>query len=253
VLGAGGGLAYLNGTRALSSSPSPDDASAQTKQWALVIDIDKCQDESLRQACADACHRAHNVPVIDDIEDEIKWIWSEPYANAFPDSTHARLAPVTLNTPVLVLCNQCAEPGCVQVCPTQATWKRESDGVVMMDMHRCIGCRYCMAACPYGARSFNFRDPRPHIPGGPQNPFPTRAIGVVEKCNFCVERIRDQEARGEEPLPYCVEVANQRVAGAMIFGDANDTESEVFRVLRDERTAVRKPLAGTGPNVFYIV
>ena len=89
--------------------------------------------------------------------------------------------------PVLLLCNQCDDPPCVRYCPTRATWKRE-DGIVMMDFHRCIGCRYCMAGCPYGSRSFNWRDPRPFIKKINLE-FPTRTRGVVEKCNFCVERL----------------------------------------------------------------
>ncbi len=95
-----------------------------------------------------------------------------------------------------VFCNHCENPPCVRVCPTKATFQR-ADGIVMMDYHRCIGCRLCMAACPYGARSMNYRDPRPFI--AKINPdFPTRTKGVVEKCNFCEERL----AKGM--LPACV-------------------------------------------------
>jgi Fe-S-cluster-containing dehydrogenase component len=97
--------------------------------------------------------------------------------------------------PFLVLCNHCENPPCVRACPTQATFKRESDGIVLMDFHRCIGCRFCMAACPYGSRSFNFRDPRPFIEEHQQS-IPTRMKGVVEKCNFCAERLAVGEHAG---------------------------------------------------------
>jgi molybdopterin-containing oxidoreductase family iron-sulfur binding subunit len=139
----------------------------------------------------------------------------------------------------------------VRVCPTKATWKRESDGIVMMDMHRCIGCRYCMAACPYGARSFNWRDPRPFIEtdaeGNFLTEFPTRSRGVVEKCNFCAERLR------EGLQPACVEAANEVAEGVMVFGDQTDPSSEVSRVLAETRTQGRRVSLGTGPNVYYIV
>jgi Fe-S-cluster-containing dehydrogenase component len=130
----------------------------------------------------------------------------------------------------------------VRACPTHATFKRESDGIVLMDFHRCIGCRFCMAACPYGSRSFNFRDPRPFIEE--QNKaFPTRMMGVVEKCNFCAERL----AVGEQPA--CVEASN----GAIVFGDLDDPDSEVREVLRHNFTIRRKQSLGTEPCVYYIV
>ena len=125
----------------------------------------------------------------DDKKDEIKWVWTEPFENAFPNLEHHHLKPELSHKDVLVLCNHCDEPPCTRVCPTEATWKRESDGIVMMDWHRCIGCRFCIAACPYGSRSFNWRDPRPHIPGEMNPEYPTRQRGVVEKCTFCVQRI----------------------------------------------------------------
>jgi molybdopterin-containing oxidoreductase family iron-sulfur binding subunit len=127
------------------------------------------------------------------------------------------------------------------VCPTKATFQRE-DGIVMMDMHRCIGCRFCMAGCPFGARSFNWKDPRPYVkenyPG-----YPTREIGVVEKCTFCAERL----AQGLQPA--CVEASG----GAMVFGDLEDEKSEVREYLRKYFTIRRKAHLGTNPQVYYIV
>ncbi len=255
---AGYSLLVLSGgfplLRAVASATGTSDTShaavtANSKQWGMVIDIRKCLNEQVRKACIEACNREHNVPEISDPEEEVKWIWSEPYENAFPDRIHPYTAASLKGKPVLVLCNHCTHPGCVKVCPTQATWKREQDGIVMMDMHRCIGCRYCMAACPYGARSFNWRDPRPFIKGGVQTPFPTRSKGVVEKCNFCAERLRE----GLEPA--CVEAANRipGMRGALVFGDLSNPDSEISRVLHDKNTICRKITAGTGPNIFYIV
>ncbi len=109
------------------------------------------------------------------------------YEQAFPDQENKFATEPLQDRRVLVLCNHCDNPPCVRVCPTQATWRRD-DGIVMMDYHRCIGCRYCMAACPYGSRSFNWRDPRPYIKDI-NDGYPTRTKGVVEKCNFCEERL----------------------------------------------------------------
>jgi Fe-S-cluster-containing dehydrogenase component len=244
----GGGLPLFRHVSSIASSGASAAATAG-KQWGMVIDIRKCFDERVRRACVEACHREHNVPTIGDPKEEIKWIWSEHYEKAFPEQVHPHMTSELKDSPVLVFCNHCSTPGCVKVCPTQATWKRESDGLVMMDMHRCIGCRYCMAACPYGARSFNYRDPRPYLKDGVQTPYPTRTKGVVEKCNFCAERLRE----GKEPA--CVVAANETPGGrdALIFGDVADPNSQISRVLNDEHTIVRKISAGTGPNIYYIV
>jgi [DsrC]-trisulfide reductase subunit O len=140
------------------------------------------------------------------------------------------------------MCNHCTNPPCVRVCPTKATFKR-ADGIVMMDMHRCIGCRFCMAGCPFGARSFNFREPLPYIKA--ENPdYPRRERGVVEKCTFCTERL----AVGK--LPACVEACK---VGALTFGDLEDHNSPVRKLLASRFTIRRKPELGTGPNVYYIV
>ncbi|MFP3928327.1 MAG: sulfate reduction electron transfer complex DsrMKJOP subunit DsrO [Desulfobacteraceae bacterium] len=218
--------------------------------WGMVVDMRKMGHE-LIQKCIDACHSFHNVPNIDDPEEEIKWIWAETYEHAFPGTESGYMGEEIKDMEFLVFCNQCTNPPCVRVCPTKATFKRE-DGIVAMDMHRCIGCRFCMAACPYGSRSFNWGDPRKAPaelnPGFPTNrEYPTRSKGVVEKCDFCTERL----ARGE--LPVCVETANKEVEGAMIFGDLGDPDSEIREFLRENYTIRRKPELGTEPNVFYVI
>ena len=122
----------------------------------------------------------------------------------------------------------------------------------MMDQHRCIGCRFCMAACPYGARSFNWGDPRkapkelnPDFPANLE--YPTRSKGVVEKCTFCAERI----AKGQ--LPACVEAANAVKPHTLVFGDLDDPASGIRKTLREHFTIRRKPELGSGPNVYYII
>ena len=143
-------------------APSQPGAAPATR-WAMVVDPGKCRKKDGCVDCINACNKAHNVPVINDPRHEVKWIWKEPFESAFPAQENAYTQEVLRETPVMVFCNHCDNPPCVRVCPTQATWKRE-DGIVMMDWHRCIGCRYCVAACPYGSRSFNWFDPRPYIP-----------------------------------------------------------------------------------------
>jgi molybdopterin-containing oxidoreductase family iron-sulfur binding subunit len=239
-------------TAACSAGDSHSGGEAES-QWAMVIDMEKAQLPAVREACSEACIQAHNIPRIEDPEEKIRWIWEEEYKDVFPDQVHEQLPASVLEAPVLVMCNHCTNPPCVRVCPTQATWKREEDGIVMMDMHRCIGCRYCMAACPYGSRSFNWRDPREFIDQDAQGNFPseypTRTRGVVEKCNFCAERLRD----GLQPA--CVEAANQVPGGegSLMFGNLADPNSDVNQVLSSQRTITRRVALGTGPNVFYIV
>lgn len=211
------------------------------KHWAMVIDTRAFESAKDLEPVIEACHRIHNIPQFENKKHEIKWIWEEEYRHAFPAKVTRFLADRVAHLPFLVLCNHCENPPCVRACPTKATFKRK-DGIVLMDFHRCIGCRFCMAACPYGSRSFNFRDPRPFI--REQNPrFPTRMKGVVEKCNFCAERL----VKGKQPA--CVEAS----AGALTFGDLEDPDSEVRELLRSNYTIRRKQALGTGPAVYYIV
>ena len=212
------------------------------EHWAMIIDTRKFKSAEDLEPIIEACHNAHNVPTFENKRHEVKWIWAEAYENAFPTKENKYLNERIHSLPFLVLCNHCENPPCCRACPTQATFKRESDGIVLMDFHRCIGCRFCMAACPYGARSFNFRDPRPFI--GVTNPkFPTRMKGVVEKCNFCAERL----AEGKQPA--CVEVS----IGAIVFGDLEDPDSEIRELLKSHYTIRRKQALGTEPSIYYIV
>lgn len=225
---------------AVASTSSGDSASGKTR-WGMVIDTRKCRGECTR--CIDACHEVHNVPKFDNAKDEIKWIWKSPFENVFPGESKQFVSEETREKSYLALCNHCDNPPCVRACPTQATFKRRWDGIVAMDYHRCIGCRFCMAACPYGARSFNWRDPRPAIKKMDPS-YPTRERGVVEKCNFCSERL----ARNMQPA--CVEACPE---GALTFGDLNDEQSEIRVLLDRNHTLQRKSELGTRPSVFYII
>lgn len=218
-------------------------AAAPVTRWGMVVDPGKCSKAADGcTKCISACHAAHNVPALSERRHEVKWIWKEPFNRAFPSQQTSYTEAVFHGKPLMVLCNHCNNPSCVRVCPTQATWKR-ADGIVMMDWHRCIGCRYCMAACPYGSRSFNWVDPRPHIRNLNAD-FPTRTKGVVEKCTFCEERL----AKGRPPA--CVEACPEK---ALIFGNLEDPQSEVRGLLGSRHTMRRKPELGTQPEVFYII
>ena len=144
-----------------------------------------------------------------------------------------------------VACQQCRNPACVQVCPVQATWQ-EPDGIVVIDYDWCIGCRCCMAACPYGARHFNWGEP--DIPAEEVNPDMhalgnrPRPKGVVEKCTFCIQRVR------EGRYPACVEICP---VGARKFGNLLDETSEIRYLMREKRVFVLKEDLNTQPKFYY--
>jgi Fe-S-cluster-containing dehydrogenase component len=218
------------------------------KRWAMVVDMSKFKTEDDFKKVIDACHLTHNVPDFRNADgsvnkkDEIKWIWEAPYERAFPGQDNKYMSEHIKDMPFLVLCNHCDNPPCVRVCPTKATFKLPN-GITMQDEHRCIGCRFCMAACPYGSRSFNWRDPRTAIKNENKE-YPTRTKGVVEKCTFCTERL----AVGK--LPACVEAAPK---GGLLFGDLEDPNSEIRKIVTNQYTIRRKSDLGTGPAIYYIV
>lgn len=229
-------LLHLNKTSAESTATQ---APVLKKRLAMAIDIKACTAKDGCRKCIDTCNYLHNIPDFGETKDQVKWIWTTTYEGAFGEAPQDQdLA----TRPILVTCNECDNPPCVRVCPTQATFQRD-DGVVVIDEHRCIGCRYCLAACPYGSRSFNWRDPRPFIKK--INPYyPTRSRGVAEKCDFCMERL----AKGL--IPACVEVCPQK---ALIFGNMDDSESEIRKTLRTRFSIRRKPELGTKPQIYYLV
>jgi len=251
VLGLGG-ASVVNSLRRgglEASQMSPDPRGLVAKRWGFVVDVSKLTTEEDYKRCTDACHNIHNVPVFkNDNLHEVKWIWKEPFENTFPGIEHEYMSHEFKEKNFLVFCNHCAKPACVKVCPTKATFKRK-DGIVMQDMHRCIGCRFCMAACPFGARSFNYLDPRGNdIDGKPlikveNKTFPTRMIGVVEKCTACYERL----AIGQQPA--CAEASN----GAIVFGDLEDPNSEARKIIATKYTIRRKPELGTQPSIYYVI
>jgi molybdopterin-containing oxidoreductase family iron-sulfur binding subunit len=142
-------------------------------------------------------------------------------------------------------CQQCRNAPCTKVCPTGATWI-EPDGIVVIDYDWCIGCRYCMAACPYGARHFNWGEPA--VPAGELNPAMhylgnrPRKKGVVEKCTFCIQRTRAGR------YPACVEACP---VGARKFGNLLDPDSEIRYIIEHKRVLFLKPELNTLPRFFY--
>jgi len=211
-------------------------------RWAYAVDATKCIG-CLR--CVEACKRENNVAL--DAHHFRTWVEryayvdgeEKPHVDSMADPVNIaaagsesryrfanRYKDVKVDKAFFVpkLCNHCTHPACVQVCPTGATYKTP-DGVVLIDHKYCIGCQYCVQACPYGARFFN------------------HAKGVTDKCTWCYHRIT------KGLMPACVEVCP---VGARMFGDLNDKESTVSRFIRDNRVQVLKPETGNAPNVFYI-
>lgn len=232
----------LIGPLALAEEGTASAETAKVTRYAMIIDLVKCAQQEGCTDCIQACHETHNVPIFPEHSHRIEWIWKSSFESSFHSEHNDYQADELKHLPVPLLCNHCENPPCVRVCPTKATWKRE-DGIVVMDWHRCIGCRYCMAACPYGSRSFNWTDPRALL--SRQNPdFPTRTKGVVEKCTFCDERLAKDEP------PACVVACPQK---AMTFGNLGVANSPVRQLLRSRFAIRRKPELGTKPAVFYLV
>jgi dimethyl sulfoxide reductase iron-sulfur subunit len=236
-------------------------ADKEKKQWAMVIDQERCIG---CWTCAVGCKEINNEP--------LGFWWNRILTTAPNDlsgasNSNAVQGPASDNIDVPfgtypnlelaympVACQHCDDAPCVKVCPVGATFQRD-DGLILIDFERCIGCRYCMAACPYGVRVFNWGDHEYapdftvgygedwRVDGGRLVFTPDRPVGVVEKCTFCVERVDV----GEQP--FCVEVCP---TGARVFGDVNDPDSQVSELVNQDGAVQMLSELGTDPHVFYL-
>lgn len=233
VAAAGGGLIPLAGLGKISASgQAPEEDETGPHQWVFVVDLRRCDG---CDKCAKACRKMHN------LREGEEWIRIERMTGA---SGQLYYRPV--------LCQICQNPPCVKVCPVGATY-RVTDGVTVVDQSRCIGCRMCMAACPYGARRFNWDEPLPALDGAgeptPEWPIP-QTKGTASKCLACIHSTR------EGALPACVDRCNM---GALYIGDlvtdlATDGD-EIVRLsdlLRDNDAYRYKEELNTQTRVYYI-
>jgi molybdopterin-containing oxidoreductase family iron-sulfur binding subunit len=210
----------------------------------MAIDLDRCTG---CQACVAACHAENNLPVSNPEEAAkgraVHWIRVDRYYEGeFPD-VRVKYRPV--------LCQHCDEAPCEPVCPVYATYKNP-EGLNVQVYNRCVGTRYCANNCPYSVRFFNWFDPAWPEPLQLQhNPdVSIREGGVMEKCTFCIQRIKRAAEDGSSDIqPACVQSCP---AEAMVFGDLNDSESNVSRLAGSGRATQLLEELGTKPKVFYL-
>lgn len=205
------------------------------KRLVLLVDLKRCIG---CHTCAVACKQENNLP------NKIWWNRVLTIGGDEMDTPQGVFPNVKMQY-LTLSCQHCENPACVKVCPVGATYKREEDGIVIQDYDRCIGCRYCIVACPYtGVRQFNWQKPEYDldIPVGAAE-APPHQYNVVEKCTLCTHRL----AQGLEPA--CVEVCPAR---ARHFGDLNDPDSEVSLLLKNRPHFQLLAEKGTGPSVYFL-
>ena len=201
----------------LAHGRPPAEPASRTKRWGMLVDANRCAPDC--DACVTACDKENGLPTVKTAT-SAQWIRKVELTDM---RGKAKSVPM--------MCQHCADPPCVDVCPTGASFKR-ADGIVLVDRHTCIGCRYCMFACPYKARSFV------HEPLAGQLPDVPRGKGCVESCTLCVHRLD----RGEKTTA-CAAACAAAGHGAIVFGDLNDPGSDIARRLREVRsTALRADL-----------
>jgi molybdopterin-containing oxidoreductase family iron-sulfur binding subunit len=247
---AAGTVAF--GTTAQATAPAPHIAKKKHR-WGMAIDLDRC---TACGSCTIACREENNVPVLGpgDGNDGARPEWM---SLLWRESESPSGLPEVLPFP----CQHCEDAPCTKVCPVGATFM-DSEGIVAQIYDRCIGCRYCMVACPYGRRSFNWREPEWE---GDQvqilNPdVATRPKGVVEKCTFChhrLQRAKEEAALAkrelaDEELQHLPACAAACPSHAITFGDLLDENSEVARQHRDPRGFRLLEHLGTKPAVVYL-
>jgi tetrathionate reductase subunit B len=216
---------------AFKSSAASDKASSATCKWGMVIDVARCLPNCT--ACVDACRKENNVGFSGDSRWDVHRIRKV--------TLQSKLSVGAAEKAVPVLCNHCDEPPCALACPIQATYKR-ADGIVIVDPHRCMGCRYCLIACPYNARHFNYKGSADQ----PNPDQPKRSHGVAESCTFCAHLL-DQGKK-----PACVEACERIHAGALHVGNLNDANSDVSTLIRDNSVKRLREGLGTEPKVYYV-
>ncbi len=230
----------------------PDAHPKKRPWWGMVIDLDRC---TACQACGVACRQENNVPFggPEDAEKGRSIFWMDMIATT--EGEYPEVRATFIPRP----CMHCAKPQCIKVCPVGATYQNE-EGLVAQIYARCIGCRYCTVACPFTVRSFNWHERRvPEPLDKIRNPdVSLRPRGVVEKCTFCVQRIRaaKERARAEkrdladgDVVTACQEACPSQ---AIHFGDLNDPESVVHRLARSRRAFRLLEDLGTEPKVYYL-
>jgi len=221
-------------------------------QWAMVIDLDRCTG---CEACVVACRVENNIPTVGPEEAakgrSINWIRVERYFEGEYPDVKARFMPV--------LCQHCEEAPCEPVCPVYATYHTD-EGLNAQVYNRCVGTRYCANNCPYTVRFFNFFNPVWDAPlDKALNPeVSVRTGGVMEKCTFCIQRIRKgedkarderREVRDGDVTPACVQTCETK---AMYFGNIADPESEVSKLSKSNRAMRLLDELGTKPRVVYL-
>ena len=204
------------------------EGSSDECKYGMVIDVTKCSPDC--NACVDACRQENNVAFHGDKRWDVHLIRKVQLKREYPVASPEK--------PVLLLCNHCDHPPCAQACPVQATYKRP-DGIVIVDEHRCIGCRYCMIACPYNARFYNYKEGEEW----PNKEQPRSMHGVPQSCNFCAHRLD----RGLKPA--CVEACKNK---ALAVGNLNDPNSEVSQLIFNNPVRGIREDLGTKPKVYYI-
>lgn len=237
-------------------------------KWSMVIDLDKCV---ACQACSIACRMENNTPVVSPEEAKngraIRWndVFPLPVNPTEETGEYPNVKVRYATRP----CMQCENPPCVKVCPVQATFIDEN-GIVRQNYNRCIGCRFCTVACPYGVRYFNWEAPawegtlKEHlnpdqlrVKGSLEGPVP-RPLGVVEKCTYCVHRLEKakvraetegREFRAEEYVPACVQTCTGK---ARYFGDLDDPNSAVSQLAKSPRAFRLLEDSGTHPKTIYL-
>ena len=191
----------------LAQARSPEDAVTSLQRWGLLIDSSKCADGC--SSCVDACHEENGVTSHGRPTTDAQWIRKVTLKDT--QTGHVQTLPV--------MCQHCEHPPCVDVCPTGASFKR-ADGIVLVDKHICIGCRYCMMACPYKARSFV------HEVTTGQKAHAPRGKGTVESCTLCVHKVDNGDGS-----TACADACKKEGHQAILFGDLKDPNSEISKRL----------------------